>query len=351
MENTSTFEPGTEVLDLGLVRQAQRILSEILVEFPNRIHMTPIDCNRFGFGRPGGGGIGFAIDLGSRLRITSADKLRIHTNRLKYAPLIEHYLHVIQLLLSTREEFEFQLDVPSLVKQHFWLGSSVAVACAVFFGLNKMFGEPLSVEEMRKLIAHNFVEEFRGKVTRGLETGVGTAVIFRGGLAVVANELVEVFRSPLPNGYSVLLVDTATSRPEADKPESEAMLKRTWFLDSSYRYIKAYDLLMDVIPALNETNFEKVGNYIWDIQFSGTHLSMIQSYENFGRRIYEALGILRGAGAEICGLSSVGPAIYVVCHDERRKAVIETFMRDYAGGSVTEVKPNNSGIKVVESGF
>ena len=349
MDLPSRFEPGTEIQDLGMVRETSLELREIQIRFPNRIHMTPIDCNRFGFGEPGGGGIGFAIDLGSTLRISTSRHLEVEVSRPTDIPLMVHYSRVMQQVLNTRQEFHFSLHMANTVKQHFGLGSSVSVACAVVFGINKMFRDPLSVDEMRRLIAHNFVEEFEGEVSRGLETGVGTSVILKGGIAVIANGIVEVFRRPFPQGYAVLLVDPRTSRPESNRPESEDMLRRTFHLDGSYRYTKAYDILMDIIPAIDAGDFRKVGDYVWDIQFSGTHLSMIQSYEAFGEQIYKTLGILRGAEAAVCGLSSVGPAIYAICLDEMKDAIAESVVQQCERVSVMEVRANNNGICVVET--
>ncbi len=348
MEKLGRFKPGSEVHDLGIVREARLELPEISLQFPSRIHMTPIDCNRFAFGKPGGGGIGYAVDLPNQLRIARSQRMVVVANRRADVPLVTHYWRVMQRVLKMETEFDFHLDLMETVRQHFGLGSSVSVACAVLFGLNRIFGSPLSIDEMRELIAYNFVEELDGEVSRGLETGVGTSVVFRGGMAVVANELVEIFRRPFPEGYSIVLVDPRTSRPGANKPESEEMLRRTFFLDSSYRYTKAYDVLMDIIPALHAGDLKRVGNYIWDIQYSGTHLSMIQSYEDFGRRIYETLGVLRRGGADVCGLSSVGPAIYAVCHHDMKDALMESCVELPEGASVSEVNPNNDGIRVLQ---
>lgn len=344
MSRVETFEPGSQINTLGLCRKSAVRCPELKIRFPCRIHMTPIDCNRFGFGKPGGGGLGFAIDMMNTLIISQSSKLQIEANRPKDMPLVLHYFRMMQKILLFEQDFHFNLSVSNLVRQHFGLGSSVSVACAVVFGINKVFGEPLSIEEIRHLIAYNFVEEFKGKIAQGLETGVGTSVILRGGISVIGGKIIEVFHRLFPHGYSVLLIDPKTNRPESDKPESQDMLNRTFFLDTSYRYAKSYNTLMDIIPALYEGDLRTVGDYIWDIQYSGTHLSMIQSYEDFGRKIYETLACLRKTGAEICGLSSVGPAIYSVVQEEKRDQIIQTIHSRLPNVGITPVKPNNQGI-------
>lgn len=349
MTTFTTFKPGNNIDTLGLVREAKRNLSGISLLFPSRIHMTPIDCNRFGFGKPGGGGVGFAIDLQNKLDISISSETKIISNSEKHQPLLIHYSKLMQVLLKTDLVFQFTLNLDSMMTQHFGLGSSICVACATVFGINQIFGSPLSIDEMRRLVAYNFVEEYKSAVTRGLETGVGSSVVLRGGISVVGNEIVEVFHRNFPEEYSIILIDPKTTRPKSDQPESEDMLERTFFLDSSYRYTKAYDLLMDIIPALYSSNFKKLGTYFWDIQYSGTHLSMIQSYECYGRKIYEVLGFMKKNGAEICGLSSVGPLIYAICETNSKDALLAKLSTYGDRIGVREVNSNNIGINVVSS--
>lgn len=349
MDNIDVFEPGSRIDTLGIQHNCKITKQNVYLRFPSRIHMTPIDCNRFGFGVPGGGGMGFAIDVDNFLRISVGSEQKITASRSKDVPIASHYAHVMREVLGCQMVFSFDINVSNAVKQHFGLGSSVSVACAVVFGLNKMHGTPLSIEEMRCLIAYNFVEEFGGMVSRGLETGVGTSVILRGGISVVGGELIEVFHSSFPQGYKILLIDPHTNRPDSDKPESQEMLNRTFFLDTSYRYTKAYNILMDIIPAIHKRDFQTLGNYTWDIQYSGTHLSMIQSYEGYGRKLYDTLAHLRSAGVELCGLSSVGPAIYAVIRNEEEPEVTQTMMSRVPDIEITCFKLNNWGISEVDT--
>lgn len=103
-------------------------------------------------------------------------------------------------------------------------------------------------------------------------------------------------------------------------PESEEMVARSCVLDSHYRYYKAYALLMDMIPALKTGNLKDFGRLNWEFQFAGTHTSMIQAYRDRGLSLLKAMHILRDAGADVVGMSSVGPAIYALSEDPSRLA-------------------------------
>lgn len=349
MKKFNLIKPGSKFNKMGISKKSAVISKNISIKFPSRIHITPIDCNRFDFGMPGGGGIGFAIDLTNILSFSFANGLIVKSSNKKYENIIIHFVKLMECIFGTDLKFNIFLELAPIIRQHFGLGSSVCVACGITWGLNKLCGSPLSTEELRTLIAYNFVEEYNNGLTRGLETGVGTSVVFKGGISVVANNIIEILNRKFPNGYSVLLINPKTTRKQMDKPESEEMLNRTFFLDESYRYIKSYNILMDIIPAIYSEDLKKLGNYIWDIQFSGTHLSMIQSYSNYGRKIYDILGTLRGLGAIVCGISSVGPAIYCICKNDETVFFKDSLKSKYHKNiSISEASPNNIGIQVIE---
>ena len=96
-----TFAPGTELKLLGVALKASPVRASVQIEFPHRIHVTPIDCNRFALGQPGGGGLGFAISHGSTLRVASAGRFQIASIRSKDPPVAEHYLRLIQAIMGT----------------------------------------------------------------------------------------------------------------------------------------------------------------------------------------------------------------------------------------------------------
>lgn len=346
-----TFDAGDQIDNLGINIKTDLKLSRIKMIFPSRIHITPIDCNRFAFGEPGGGGIGFAVDLQNQLDIEVNHKIdKINSNSNRYTLIISHYNKIIKTIFNTEITFKFNLKLSDLVIQHFGLGSSTSVGCATIFGLNKLFGNPLTIDEIRRLVAYNFVEEYNGKLTKGLETGVGTSVILRGGISVVANDLIEIFNKPIPANKALLLIDPKTTRPNIDHPESMDMLERTFFLDLSYKYTKSYNILMDIIPALYFDDFIKFGKYVWDIQFSGTHLSIIQSYEDFGKKIYTILGVLKSVGMDVCGLSSVGPAIFSIYDIDKKDAIYNALQKEIGNEiKLYDAAFNNKGILITES--
>jgi len=314
MSKLVLFDPGDNLILHFTPKRIPPKFESLSVKFPGRIHITPIDCNRFDFGKPGGGGMGFAVELNNELHIKLSKRDTVVSEAI-YQPLLNHYLALLKRLFMFDGGLEVKSQISNLMRQHFGLGSSVAIATACMQGINALFGSPLSHEDIRQLIATNFVEVCEGRLARGLETGVGTYVILNGGFAIIADEIVPLYSNNILNGVPVILVSPAIQRPETDKPESLDMLQRSLLLDSSYRYTRIYRIVMDIVPALNRHDLKAVGDVVWDFQFSGTHQSMIQAYQDGGIEIIRTMTLLRRAGGMIVGMSSVGPAIYAICED------------------------------------
>jgi beta-ribofuranosylaminobenzene 5'-phosphate synthase len=314
MDQSNLFDPGENLVRVVPQRKATPVRESVTVKFPARIHISPIDCNRFAFGMPGGGGVGFAVEMENWLTVSVAEKDSIACTQ-RHKPLLAHWLDVARDCFAYQGGLSVSVTTSEAMGQHSGLGSSAVLAVGCLQAVNLLFGEPLSQNDVRRTIAHNFVEECYGRLARGLETGVGTYAVLYGGLCIIGDRIAPVYHSRTLDGYPVLLVQPDISRPDLDKPESAEMLKRSFELDASYRYVRAYRTIMDIVPYLYEGNIEGFGKVVWDFQFSGTHISMIQSYDRGGVDLWKIMTMLREAGAEVVGMSSVGPTIFALAKD------------------------------------
>lgn len=308
---TELFEPGTRVALPYEPRAYEPKRDSARVIFPGRIHMTPIDCNRFDFGHPGGGGYGFAVKLDNCVTATTDEMSSIEADAIQ-VPLVKHYASIMRQLFRYDGGLSIRVSLDPRMRQHFGLGSSAVLGCALVWAVNDLFGMPLSRDQCRGLVTRNFAEACRGQLARGLDTGVGTYVALHGGFVVVGGEANVVYADQIPDNCRVVLVDCKARRPHLDTPESADMLDWSRKLDAYYRYFKAYTILMDVIPALQQWDFPRLDKANWEFQFSGTHLSMLHGYEDGGVRLTSALHLLHNLGEGVVGMSSVGPAIYAL---------------------------------------
>ncbi len=73
---------------------------------------------------------------------------------------------------------------------------------------------------------------------------------------------------------------------------------------------------MDFIPALEHDDLKKIGDVVWEIEFRGSKRAEV---EHHSYRIYQYMSMLREAGLEFVGMSSVGPSIAIVTEKSRRE--------------------------------
>ena len=320
-------------------------------EVPARIHLSVLDMTRFCPGHPGGGGVGYAIQMyaHSTVRIKEIfddgeePELSIRARR---ATLVEHIVRLYLRHLGVSGKLEVEGAGHEI--NHMGLGSTSALLSAVAHALNIALGEPYSRDGVRYLIGCNFVEEWKnGLVIPGFETGVGPFVGIHGGFGILSDRLRSVAHYPLPEDYEVVIAlfeeemsDTLVESPNAGISETELLMNRARALDERDREKKAYEVLMRLIPAGEDSDLKGIGESIWRLQHMGSKIAEIEHHSNF-RQIYETLNLMKKKGSLITGMSSVGPAITALLPEgEELAGALEDM-----GFRVIRTHPDNRGLR------
>jgi beta-ribofuranosylaminobenzene 5'-phosphate synthase len=308
------------------------------VEAPGRIHLTVLDMNRFAPDHPGGGGVGFAIQCYCSAEVECIPEgLEIEYSR---APIIRNFVAVFKKV--TGYNGGFRIRAVDHQHKHVGLGSTSTVMIAVATALNYAVGSPLSNTELRKLIGHNYVEEtVDGNIAFGFETGVGPAVSTHGGMAVMGDELTLVYHHPFAEGRNVFIIIPPTDISSAGTQEFDLLMNKARNLDYRDRELKAYMFLMDLVPALERDDVKKVGDIIWEIEFRGSKRAEV---EHHTYRIYHYMSMLREAGLEFVGMSSVGPSIAVIT--ERDRTDLEQIIGPWGLMVAIATKVDNTGLAI-----
>lgn len=304
----TAFSPGENIRTLGYRRayQLKPVKGEVKVVAPARIHLTVLDMNRFSPARPGGGGVGFAIQVYCSVSVTCIPSgLEIEYSR---AAIIKHFVQVFSQTVDYKGGFRVAAEDHQ--HKHVGLGSTSTIMIALAHAMNRAVGSPLTSDQLRMLVGNNYVEEtLEGKVASGFETGVGPAVSIHGGMAVMGDELSLVYHHPFAVGKHVYIVIPPTEISSAGDKEFDLLMNKARMLDYRDRELKAYMVLMDLIPALEQSDLEKAGNVIWEIDFRGSKRAEV---EHHSFEIYHYMSRLREAGLEFVGMSSVGPSIAII---------------------------------------
>jgi len=315
-------EENITVPDDLLGRSAGSRIPCLTSNFPLRIHILPIDCNRFAYGHPGGGGLGFAITSESTLETELADR-REYLGVASYGPILDRVCAIAGAITGTSVHLRARLALDRMCVSHGGLGSHAVLFTVAMTHVGYHLGLDLSSADIRRLVASNFVEVMGDSCVLGLDTGLASACVLFGGFNLVSDRIHHVWNCFPEQFPSVYLCRLDVPRPSFEGAEDDEMLRRSLAEDRDHRGFRAYEVLMNLIPAIIEGNLNELGRAVWTVQFSGTHLSMIQRYGAFGAEIYGFMGKARHAGIEVVGLSSVGPTCFLVGSDTSR---VEAFL-------------------------
>lgn len=310
----------------------------VRVQAPSRIHLTVLDMNRFAPEHPGGGGLGFAIAVPTTVRARCTDG----PDDVRYArePVLRHFLAVFRA--ATGYEGGFSLEADQHAYPHVGLGSTSTVLIATAHALNAAVGSPLSDDQLRILIGHNFAEETAsGEIAFGFETGVGPAASTYGGMVIMGDALALAYQHPFAEGYTVFIIMPTSDISSAGTKEFDLLMNRGRSLDYQDRELKAYMMLMDLVPALEAGDVEKAGNVVWEIEFRGSKRAEIE-HHTFA--IYTYMNQLREAGFEFVGMSSVGPSIAVITRRSRDE--LEQAIQPLGLEVAIQTTVDNEGIQV-----
>jgi len=336
----TSFLPGEQVKTLGFEKEYDLVLQNdiVTVNAPARIHLTVLDMNRFSPARPGGGGIGFAIQVYCSVSVECiAEGLEIDYSR---ASLVKHFAGIFKKTVNYKGGF--RIRARDHEHKHVGLGSTSTVMIALAKALNVATGSPLTDDQLRKLVGYNYVEETSdGRIAPGFETGVGPAVSIHGGLAVTGDELALVYHHTFARDCNVFIVIPPTEISSAGDKEFDLLMNKARMLDYRDRELKSYLVLMDMIPAIENDDLRRVGDIIWEIDFRGSKRAEV---EHHSFEIYHYMSRLREAGFEFVGMSSVGPAIAVIT--ERTEEDLESALKPMGLKIAIRTKIDNKGLQV-----
>ena len=305
------------------------------VRVPARTHLSVLDMNHFAPGRPGGGGIGYAVGLYAEVELELIEEPE-YLVFAKRAGVVSHVAGILAKSLDYQGGVRIKAKDHNI--NHMGLGSTSALLTAVAWGINTLLGSPLGSRDLRRLIGYNFAEDApNGMVVPGFETGVGPAAGIHGGFVVLADRLELIHHAPLPDATVYLAFlkgdmaekteggEAISSSQNAGQLEAELLLNQARDIDTRDAREKAHEVLFGLLPSLKADSLKGIGDSVWRLQQLGSKLAEI-GYHSNPDRICQTMEDCRGLGALVTGMSSVGPAITILCE---REESVEGMLEDY----------------------
>jgi len=336
----TSFPAGEKIRTIGLEKPYTLTPKEgtIKVRAPARIHLTVLDMNRFSPARPGGGGVGFAIQLYCSVEAEcTKEGLEIDYGR---PYIIRHFVEVFKKI--TGYKGGFKIKAVDHQHEHVGLGSTSTIMICLANALNYAVGSPLESDQLRKAIGYNYVEETaEGDVLFGFETGVGPAVSTYGGMAIMGDELSLVYHHPFAAGKNVFIVIPPSDISSAGTKEFDLLMNKARVLDYRDRELKAYLIMMDLIPAIEVDDLVRMGKIIREIDFRGSKRAEV---EHHSFKIYHYMSQMYDAGLEFVGMSSVGPSIAVIT--EKDRGSVEKILAGFGLEVAIATRVDNEGLLI-----
>lgn len=333
---------------------------EVEVTLPARLHPTVLDMNRFSPVRPGGGGMGIAVSiyLKAKVRSTTNPEIVVCGER----PLVAtHFAKVIKEILGYQGGFEIELYDHK--RRHVGMGSTTGSMTAACIGMNEVLGRPFTNRELRRIIGYNACEESphgNGYLIRGFETGIGAMASVNGGIILATDNLEMIYRTAMPDTKVVIVIpdvpsleDEFTGKETAAESEVEVLMRRGRYLDYLQSGVKAQIILLDMMPAMVQSNLRGIGDALFDICFLGSKRAECEQHGIAGTQIYNYIASFREAGAELAGMSSVGPTIFALTQKPEVPDRLLEFLesRGTAKSRIMVTEVDNTGARVTENGM
>lgn len=332
---------------------------EVEVTIPARLHTSVLDMNRFNITRPGGGGIGFAVGVYFRARVRSTRKPEIVV-RGQRTLIVDHIARVFKEILDFSGGFEIELYDHG--RRHVGMGSSAGSMCAACIGINEVLGRPFNNRELRRVLGFNNCEESplnKSFLIRGFETGIGAMAGINGGMVLSTDDLELVYRTSLPDTRAIIIIpdvpsleDEFTGKDTAAQSEVELLMRRARYLDNLQSGTKSQIVLLDLLPAMVRKDLAGIGNAIFDLMFMGSKRAECEQHGLYGAPIYRLIGSLREIGAEVAGMSSVGPTVYALTRSPDVYRRVKKFLaaEKIPENRIIETFVDNTGTRLLENG-
>lgn len=269
--------------------------SRVTVRATARLHLGFLDLHG-GLGRRFGS-LGVALD-GPETRVT----LRRAEHAIVTGQESARAEHILRLLETALGLSGHALEVAAGIPAHAGLGSGTQLALAIAAAVRHLHGLESNAQVDAALLG------------RGLRSGIGIALFGQGGFVLdggrgeATNIPPLLTRVPVPSDWRVLLLHDPGHQGLSGEQEKRAFRVLPPMAESDVGRICRL-VLMQVVPALMESDLPRFGGGITEIQrILGSHFAQAQGGLFASPRVGAALQWLEREGAMGIGQTSWGPS-------------------------------------------
>lgn len=352
------FLPGANLTVLPhWERKAVPAYERAEVSVPGRLHFAVFDFLQMAPGF-GGGGLGVSTSTVGHQVIVS------RTNAGDGGCDVPSGQHMLELFKRTVGYHSDDIKVArakSIKYKHSGFGSNVSYNTAALAGLNALFGSPLSPHDMWEMITRNYVETAKDDrhVYFGLETGVGEACLFFGGLVWVDEKhgngrflgnlsSENLWVTTAVGNYDTLSTETLRAHGEgADMSgTTEASFVPSHFVEWQKRYGEAWRNFIEkkLRPALYRNDLFAFLRHGWELN-SMSNMKVLEGiFRTDVMRDFDET--MQREGALYAGMSSAGPGFYAFSDSEEKGKHLAGIMASRFGKFMSGLAVARAGQKL-----
>ncbi len=307
------------------------------IKTPSRLHFGIIDLSRK-FEREYGA-FGVTLKDGYEINIEPRDEGIVVKGSEREQKMAEKIFHKLKEVFEISHGFD--IEVEERIPSHVGLGSTTQFTLGTGYGIMRMEGKDISEIELAELLG------------RGRYSAIGTHGFQKGGFILEGgkNEKKEISpllkRAEIPKNWRFFIICPEQRKGYDEQEERPIMEELT--VDDKFPEKICHNLLMGILPAIEEENISAFGHHLTKIQrLVGRSFSKFQEgiYHPAITDLVESLVNKTHGG----GQSSWGPTAYGIVKEEeiddlKDEILSDEEKRDYR---VWVGKPNNSGVQVEE---
>ena len=260
------------------------------------------------------GGIGLSLDLKNIITIEylpneNKDFIFHHKKA-----VIEHCLIIMRRLFNTSAHFKVEVQFDENMSEHCGLASNSMLSNAVLYGINHIFGDFLTKEDLIEILDNNFVEEHDGFLVRDICTGIAHNVCSLGGLCIVSDNGKLIKKFDFPDIYKVFLIKTSKVYHISNIKTEESIVELLKKYDTNI-YERSYKILNEIIPDLNKNNFSSLFRYNHHLQHVDNTKNILDYYFINDLPVSQVLLAFENLPNVMAGLSTNAKFIYIISSD------------------------------------
>src|SRR5262245_18547562 len=327
------------------------------VSVPGRLHFAVFDFLQMAPGF-GGGGLGVSTStVGHQLIVARTAPREGGCD----VPSGRHMLELFKRAVGYHADDIRITSARSIKHKHSGFGSNVSYNTARLAGLNALFGSPFSPHDIWEMIIRNYVENAKDDhhVYFGLETGVGEACLFFGGLVWVDErhgngrflgnlQSENLWVTTAVGNYETLSTETLRAHGEGVDMSgtTEASFVPSHFVEWQKRYGEAWRNFIEkkLRPALYRNDLFAFLRHGWELN-SMSNMKVLEGiFRTDVMRDFDET--MQREGALYAGMSSAGPGFYAFSDSEEKGKRLAQIMQSRFGTFMSGLAVARAGQKL-----